>query len=569
MISLAAALSSARNPWYEPYKGLSKTMDKQDLLSQLRHGLIVSSQAEGDEPLNSPQLLTALAQAAIRGGAIAIRAERPENIAQMKRQLSVPIIGLYKKKYVDSEVYITPTLEDALEVLDAGADIIAMDATDRVRPNGQKLPAIVRALRQRADRLLMADVSTLAEGLAAADMGFDVIGTTLSGYTAETRNRAATDQPDFDLLSALVERLAGRIPIIAEGRIWTAEQAIEALRRGAFAVVVGTAITRPTVITRRIAEKMERFNRFRNASAIGIDLGGTKTSLAIVSFNGHIRAQTTICSAWEQGTKQVIANIIQHIRPLQQSSNETILAIGIAASGRVDPDRGIVFDGVPLAPDYIGFPIVHTIRSQIGMPVFIDNDANASALAEYALMKTARPQRLVLITIGTGIGAGIVIDGKLLRGKGNAGEIGHICIEPNGRTCRCGRKGCLEAYASRAILQQHIQRLIDAGQCDLPPGYLALDTPAIIALIQSNQPAVIKTFHRQLDYLAAGLETLYHTIDPDLVVLAGEIAQLGEPLIEGLQQRLHRPMAIVCSALGNAAGMIGAAIHAFHELENQ
>ncbi|MDZ7336543.1 MAG: putative N-acetylmannosamine-6-phosphate 2-epimerase [candidate division KSB1 bacterium] len=541
-------------------------MDKQDLLSQLSYGLIVSCQAEGDEPLNTPEILTALAQAAIRGGAIAIRAERPENIARMKQHLAVPIIGLYKRKYPDSEVYITPTLEDARAVSDAGADIIAMDATDRPRPNGQSLAAIVSFLRRQTDRLLMADVSTLAEGLAAAKLGFDLIGTTLSGYTANTLDRAATDQPDFDLLSNLVERIGDRIPIIAEGRIWTAEQATEALRRGAFAVVVGTAITRPTVITRRIAEKIDRFKRFKAGCAIGIDLGGTKASFGIVNPEGTVQSQKIIPSRWERGTRQVIGQLIDQIQQLLRSSQEQILAIGIAASGRVDPLRGIVFDGVPLADDYIGFPIVETFQTKIKLPISIENDANAAAFAEYALIKASRPDRLVVITIGTGIGGGIIIDGKLVRGRGNAGEIGHICIEPFGRKCRCGRRGCLEAYASRSILQQEIQQLIDAGLCASPLGYSALNTQAIIELIRANQDAVANLFHRQLDYLAAGLETIFHTIDPDLLVLSGEFAQLGEPLIQGLQQRLHRPMKIMCSQLGNQAGFIGAALLALNKL---
>ncbi len=543
-------------------------MDKQHLLSKLKNGLIVSCQAEGDEPLNTPEILTAMSQAAIRGGAIAIRAERPENIARMKRQLTVPIIGLYKKKYPDSEVYITPTLEDALEVLDAGADVIAMDATARLRPNRQRLAEIVSSLRHRTKCLLMADISNLSEGLAAAELGFDLIGTTLSGYTAETRERAATDNPDFELLSGLVERLGDRIPIIAEGRIWTAEQAVEALRLGAFAVVVGTAITRPTVITRRIAEKIDRFNRIRSATAIGIDLGGTKTSLGIVSLDGKVRSNKVISSYWERGTKQVISNIIHQIHELMQASNQPVIAIGIAASGRVDPIRGLVFDGVPLANDYIGFTIGETVQNKFELPVYIENDANAAAFAEYSLMKTERPKRMIMITIGTGIGGGIIIDGKLLRGKGNAGEIGHICIEPNGRPCRCGRKGCLEAYVSRSILQQQIQQLIDTGRCSLPPGHSALSTQVIIELIRSNQKAVVNLFHRQLEYLAAGLETVYHTIDPDLVVLSGEFARLGDPLIQGLHQRLHRPLKIVCSHLGNQAGLVGAALLAFNELEN-
>ncbi len=536
-------------------------MNKQAILSKLKHGLIVSCQAEGDEPLNSTQILAAMSQAAVLGGAVAIRAERPENIIQIKKQVDVPVIGLYKKKYPNSEVYITPTFHDALEVLNAGADIIALDATNRPRPNNERLGQIVKALRLQKRLLLMADVSTTKEGIAAAKLDFDLIGTTLSGYTTETNSKAANDKPDFELLSALVNQLGHKIPIIAEGRIWTAEEVIEALRSGAFAVVVGTAITRPTVITRRIRQKIDRFNRLRNALAIGIDLGGTKTSFGIVTSDGKIQSKKIISSKWEQGTEYVISTIIDQIRELVQSSTESILTIGLAVSGRVDSKKGIVFDGVPLAEDYIGFPIVKMIQKETQLPVFIENDANAAAFAEFSLMKRDRPQRLVFITIGTGIGGGIIIDGKLIRGQGNAGEIGHICIEKNGKPCLCGRKGCLETYVSRKLLQEQIEHALPNKN----PSLQSLDTATIINLIKSNHPEVMKIFHQQIDYLACGLENLFNLLDPDLIVLGGELSGLGNFLIEGLQNRLLRPLKIKISNFGNDAGIIGAALLA---LEN-
>jgi N-acylglucosamine-6-phosphate 2-epimerase len=540
-------------------------MNKQDILSQIKHGLIVSCQAEGDESLNSPEILAALSQAAVRGGAVAIRAERPENIIQIKNQVAVPIIGLYKKKYPVSDVYITPTLHDAIEVLNAGADVIALDATQQPRPNGEQLDQIVTALRKQSEVLLMADIATFEEGIAAAKLGFDLIGTTLSGYTTETNLKAADEKPDFELLSNLINQLGDKIPIIAEGRIGTAEEAVEALRRGAFAVVVGTAITRPTVITSRFLQKIDRFNRLRNAHAIGIDLGGTKTSFGIVSLDGKIQSKKIISSNWEKGTGYIVSNIIAQIQAFVQSASESILAVGLAATGRVDSNKGIVFDGVPLAEDYIGFPIVETIQKATRLPVFIENDANAAAYAEYSLMKENRPQRLVFITIGTGIGGGIIIDGKLIRGKGNAGEIGHICIEKNGRKCRCGRKGCLERYVSRTILQKEIQQLINKGKCFLPEGHAALSTDAIIELIQMNSPHVLDIFNHQLDLLVPGIETIFNTVDPDLIVLGGEIVRLGAMLTQRLQQRLRRSMDIIPARSGNNAGMTGAALLALEK----
>jgi N-acylglucosamine-6-phosphate 2-epimerase len=226
------------------------------MIRALKGQLIVSCQAAAGEPLDSPAFLAALSQAVVLGGAAGIRAERPDHIAAIRQALPVPLIGLYKRRYPDSELHITPTLADALAVAEAGADIIALDATERPRPGGASLAQTVRELRARCGCFLMADVSTEAEGLAAAELGFDCVSTTLSGYTAATASKAMAGGPDLDLVHSLADRLQGRVPVIAEGRISTPAQAAEALHRGAFAVVVGTAITRPTVITRRFVDAL-------------------------------------------------------------------------------------------------------------------------------------------------------------------------------------------------------------------------------------------------------------------------------------------------------------------------
>lgn len=244
-------------------------MENQSVLSKIKNGLIVSCQADVGEPLDRPKIMASFAKAAVVGGAVAIRAERPHNIKAIKRSVFVPVIGIFKQSYPNSEVYITPTINEALAVLKADADIIALDATLRRRPHGDDLPKIIATLRQHKDVSLMADISTLEEGLAAARMGFDLIATTLSGYTAYTQNKALDEMPDFELISQLVQHLPN-VPIIAEGKIWQPEQAVEALRRGAFAVVVGTAITRPKAITQRFHDAIAQFHRLQNAQTISM-----------------------------------------------------------------------------------------------------------------------------------------------------------------------------------------------------------------------------------------------------------------------------------------------------------
>lgn len=232
-------------------------MNKTVVLNAIRGGMIVSSQAEPDEPLGRPDIIAAMAESAVNGGAKGIRASLPENIRAIKRRVSVPIIGIYKKSYADSNVFITPTAAEVDAIAQCGVEILAMDATGRRRPHDEQLADLVASCKDRYSLLLMADIATLNEGLRAAELGFDLVGTTLSGYTDETRAKELLKEPDFKLIRALAERLPEHIPVIAEGRIWEPMQAIRALQEGAFAIVVGSAITRPHLIARRFTDALK------------------------------------------------------------------------------------------------------------------------------------------------------------------------------------------------------------------------------------------------------------------------------------------------------------------------
>lgn len=209
-------------------------------------GLVVSCQATAGDPLHGPDFMAAMARSAVLGGARAVRINGPQDVAAVRAAVAVPVIGLWKDG--DTGVYITPTLRHALTVAEAGADVVALDATARPRPDGSDLAATIDALHE-AGVTVMADVSTLAEGLAAASAGADLVATTLSGYTPHSRHRPG---PDLDLVARLAA--SGAAPVVAEGRYGTPQQAAEALSLGAVAVVVGGAITRPADITARFAE---------------------------------------------------------------------------------------------------------------------------------------------------------------------------------------------------------------------------------------------------------------------------------------------------------------------------
>lgn len=231
-------------------------MKHSEILKKLKGGLIVSCQAEETEPLGKPSILAAMAQSVVKGGAVAIRADKPANIRHIMKKVTVPVIGIYKKKYPGSEVIITPTNREAEAIRQTGVPIIGIDATKRPRPGGEKLEDIYHNLSSDRSLLLMADISTLEEGLYAAELGFDVIATTLSGYTTYSRQ---LEEPDFELISELCDNLDHRIPVVAEGRIWDPWHAVEAFRRGAYAVVIGSAITRPTLIAQRFQAAINQF----------------------------------------------------------------------------------------------------------------------------------------------------------------------------------------------------------------------------------------------------------------------------------------------------------------------
>lgn len=222
-------------------------MNRNEILEKIKGGLIVSCQALPEEPLHSSFIMGRMAYAAMLGGAVGIRANSVEDITEMRTLVDLPIIGIIKHDCDDSPVRITPTITEVDALVKAGVDIIATDATDRLRTGGITLDAFFKEVREKyPDQLFMADCSTYEEALHAQEIGFDIAGTTLRGYTDYTEGVAI---PDFNLLKKMADTLA--VPVIAEGGIWSPEQLRHALDCGVHAAVVGTAITRPMDITKR------------------------------------------------------------------------------------------------------------------------------------------------------------------------------------------------------------------------------------------------------------------------------------------------------------------------------
>lgn len=221
------------------------------------HALIVSCQAAEGSPLNLPEAMALMAVAAAEGGARGIRANGPDHIAAIKAAVALPVIGLLKRHIDGYPVYITSSLADAESIANAGADLIAIDATFRPRPGGATPGELISHIRNDLGLPVVADIDCVAAASAAAEAGATFVATTLSGYTGPAEMGSIPLGPDIDLVSEIAQ-LVSDCPVIAEGRYQFPQQLAEAFRAGAFAVVVGEAITNPTAATRRFASAIPR-----------------------------------------------------------------------------------------------------------------------------------------------------------------------------------------------------------------------------------------------------------------------------------------------------------------------
>ncbi|WP_409294030.1 N-acetylmannosamine-6-phosphate 2-epimerase [Peribacillus sp. SCS-26] len=226
------------------------------MLKQIHNNLVVSCQALEHEPLHSSYIMSKLALAAKDGGAAGIRANSKEDIMAIKKEVNLPVVGIVKRDYEDSEVFITATQKEMEELIESGCEMIAMDATLRDRPGQVSLESLVSFARSHAPEVqLMADISTVEDAKQAEKLGFDCISTTLYGYTSETEGRKLYDE-DFAFLKEVQREIS--IPVIAEGNIMTPEMVKRAFEIGVHSVVVGGAITRPQQITARFVAQIPR-----------------------------------------------------------------------------------------------------------------------------------------------------------------------------------------------------------------------------------------------------------------------------------------------------------------------
>lgn len=230
-----------------------------ELFDKLKNGLIVSCQAEGDDPFNSVEGITLFAKAAVMGGAVGIRSRELDKTKAIVNCVSVPVIGLTKNYFEDGYVRITGSFKEVEEILSSNCNIIAVDGTFRLRENLSG-PNFISEIKKRFNCTVMADIAEYQEGIACADYGADCISSTLSGYTPNTKHYKK-QTPDFELVEKLSSKV--KIPVIAEGKINVPESAKKLIECGAWAIVVGTAITRPRIITSWFVDAIKNANTLK------------------------------------------------------------------------------------------------------------------------------------------------------------------------------------------------------------------------------------------------------------------------------------------------------------------
>ncbi|MBI4893523.1 MAG: putative N-acetylmannosamine-6-phosphate 2-epimerase [Acidobacteria bacterium] len=519
---------------------------------RIRNGLLVSCQYSAGDAFESPESAARFAKAAQDGGACGIRANGRADIAAIAAATGLPVIGIRKRKMEDGRILITPSLEEARELAEAGAAAVALDCTRR----GQSFGALARvaAIRKELGVPVLADIATMEEAVAAEQAGADMVLSTMRGYTLET---AAVKQFQPEFIAQL--RRAVRAPVIAEGMIASPSQAGEAMRAGAWAVIVGTAITRPHELTRGFVQCVQWAAGEKLRLFAAVDLGATNTKFGLVDGEGQViwsSVKATPAKSGREALLDHLSDVVERCQREAQALKRVPAAAGIAVSGWADPATGRIAFATSAMPGWTGAAVAEFVGASTGLPVIVENDARAAAAGERAFGAARQVRDFVCLTLGTGVGGGVFVNGRSVTGAAALGSaIGHIVVQPDGEQCVCGSRGCLEAYVNlEAVLRSAMPEHYDSGR-------------DLVSAANQARSGAVKAVERMAAYLAIACQSLIHVLDPELIVLAGGLAQDNALLLKTLQERLdatvfargQRRTRIAASRLGYQAGLIGAA----------
>jgi len=356
------------------------------------NGLIASVQASEGSPLAQPDILLASARASLQQGVKMLRLEGVESIRVIKEATGAPVIGLIKKHYPGSEVYITPTRTEVQALIDLGCEVIALDGTPRPRPNGETLSDLIQLIHSHG-RLAMADCDSFESAFKAQVHGADLVGTTLSGYT---NGSAPTHGPDLNLVRSLSQTL--KVPVIAEGRYSEPWQVTAALRAGAHAVVIGGAINDPVKQTRAFLSAVPK-----DDPVTVFDIGGTWLRAATYA-NGELNNIERISLPSDPMGRESV------IREYAVRANNK--RVGISTGGTVDPATATVIEAKPIIPDYVGTDFRAMLPE---FDVVALNDGLATAWG-HACWPAWSGKRVATLALGTGVGCGLVDRGHVFMG---------------------------------------------------------------------------------------------------------------------------------------------------------
>jgi glucokinase len=308
---------------------------------------------------------------------------------------------------------------------------------------------------------------------------------------------------------------------------------------------------------------------------IGIDLGGTFIKGGICDASAKLVHKDSISTEAEQGFEHVVGRMGALVNQLLTGhglDKSQVAAIGVGAPGPMSHAKGMIY-GAPNLPGFVNVPLRDRFAEVTGLTVDLENDANAAAFGEFTAGAAHDADTMVMLTLGTGIGGGVVLHGKLWRGVfDNAGEVGHMIIVPHGRPCPCGQKGCLERYGSAAAVADRLREAVDAGEDSVLKGQCAaggaLDARDVESAARAGDALAQRIWDETCTYLALAIVNLQHLINPEVVVLAGGLINAGDRLLDPLKQRFREQSwkiapdhpQIRLATLGTDAGTIGAAM---------
>lgn len=447
--------------------------------------LIASVQASPGSPLDDPETLLKLAKASLSQGVKVLRLQGVENIKRIKGETGVPVIGLIKRQYPDSEVYITPTIREVEELLETGCEVIALDGTERRRYRDESLQTLVKH-SVSAGKIVLGDCDTVASLHYAQTCGCQIASTTLAGYTPD---RAMTHGPDLPQLAMFLSQ--AEVPVVAEGRYDSDSHVIDALRLGAKAVVVGGALNDPFKQTARFKAAATAATSTRHGNVGAVDIGGTWIRFGLFSPDWKLLELRRVP---RHDTNDERLSWIEETR-----AEFKVTRVGVSSGGVIDPTSGRVVSSKDSIPDNVGFSRLVKHKDTWYRAI---NDGLASSWG-HAYVAEFFGLNVFTLAIGTGVGAGYTLAGKLLLGM--AGDYLHVndWRMEDGRTVEETIGGMYQpespTEADNLCLEVSVARVVDRVFHSYQPDKVVLcgsigSSPAILKMFESRDDVVSSPF---------------------------------------------------------------------------